>query len=82
MYKYLTWNNIIQVLLVFFTIAGFLLTSLKLVKYGLILNLISQIFWLYSTYQSWKRADQIGAFINTIIITLILIYGVINYWLI
>lgn len=77
--KYL--NSFMQVGLVGFTMLGFLLTSLKLPEYGLIANLISEIFWIYSTYKAWKGADQIGMFINTIIITIILIVGIINYWL-
>src|SRR5262249_20631569 len=60
---------------------GFLLTSLKLPHYGVIANLVGQVFWLYSSYRAWREADQIGIFISTICITLILAYGVTNYWL-
>jgi len=70
-----------QVGLVGFTMLGFLLTSLKLPQYGVIANLVSEVFWLYSTYKAWKEADQLGMFINTLIVTAILIFGVINYWL-
>jgi hypothetical protein len=75
------WNNIVQIGLPFFTILGFLLTGLKLPQWGLISNLFAQIFWLPSTYKAWKEANQIGLFINTLCILVILIYGVINYWL-
>jgi len=71
-----------QVGLIGFTMLGFLLTSFKLPQYGLIANLVSEFFWVYSSYKSWKQADQIGIFITTIIITLIVLWGVINYWLI
>lgn len=81
MKKYFTLNTIFQFCLVIFTILGFLLTSLKMPEYGLIANLVAQIFWLYSSYKAWKNADQIGIFINTIFITLILIYGILNYWI-
>ncbi|MEI7709352.1 MAG: hypothetical protein WCI76_01405 [bacterium] len=81
MKKYLTTNIFMQIGLVVFTMLGFLLTSLKLPQYGLIANLISEIFWLYSSYKAWKNADQIGIFINTILITMIVLFGVINYWL-
>jgi hypothetical protein len=47
---------------------------------GLIFNLIAQIFWLYSSYKAWENANQIGMFITTIIMTLIILGGVINYW--
>lgn len=81
MKKYLNFNGLIQVCVVFFTMLGFLLIALKLPGWGLISNLISQPFWFYSSYKSWKNADQIGAFINTLMITVILIFGVINYFL-
>lgn len=81
MKKYLTINNLAQIGLVSFTLFGFLLTALKLPAYGLIFNLISQAFWLYSSYKAWKNADQIGIFINTILITAILLFGIINYWI-
>ena len=81
MKKYLTLNNIAQVNLVFFTMLGFLLTSLKLPQYGLISNLIAQVFWWYSSYKAWKQAGQLGIFINTILISIILLFGVLNYWI-
>lgn len=74
-------NSVMQIGLVGFTMLGFLLTSLKLPEYGLIANLFSEVFWLYSTYKAWKEANQVGMFINTLIVTAILIFGVINYWL-
>jgi hypothetical protein len=74
-------NALMQVGLVVFTGLGFALTALKLPQYGLPANLISQFFWLYSAYQAWRRANQIGIFIASIFITLILLGGVINYWL-
>ena len=81
MNKYMTINNVAQFGLVFFTIFGFLLISLKLPEYGLISNLVAQIFWLFSSYKAWKNANQIGMFINTIIITLIVLWGILNYWI-
>ncbi len=66
--------------LVIFTMLGFALTSLKMPEWGLVSNLASEVFWLYSAYRSWKEANQIGIFITTIIITFILVAGVINYW--
>jgi len=53
---------------------------MKMPEYGLIMTLISQVFWLHSTYRAWKEADQIGLFINTVLYTMITLYGVINYW--
>lgn len=74
------YNTVFQFCLVIFTVLGFLFTSLKMPAYGLIFNLISQVFWIYSSYKAWKKADQVGIFINTIIITCIILFGVINYW--
>lgn len=75
-----TFNTIAQICLVVFTSLGFLLTALKLPAYGLVSNLLGQVFWIYSAYRSWKEADQVGVFINTIITTAIISAGVINYW--
>ena len=82
MKKYLTLNSLMQICLVLFTSLGFLLTGLGLPRYGLVSNLIGEIFWLYSSYKAWKKADQVGMFINSIIITIVLLAGVINYWFI
>jgi hypothetical protein len=81
MNEIISFNGIMQIGLVGFTGLGFLLTSLKRPQYGLIANLVSQLFWLYSAYRAWREADQVGIFITSICITIILVYGVANYWL-
>jgi hypothetical protein len=53
-----TLNNFMQVGLTGFTITGFLLTSMKIPEYGLLFNLIAQIFWLYSSWKAGKEANQ------------------------
>ncbi|MFZ2072211.1 MAG: hypothetical protein WA101_01010 [Minisyncoccia bacterium] len=73
-------NILVQASLVFFTIGGYLLTSFKLPQYGLIVALISQIFWFYSSYKAWKESNQIGIFITTIFMTLVISFGIFNYW--
>ena len=79
--KGIDWLNVLmQIGLVGFTAGGFLLTALKLPQYGLISNLIAEVFWMYSSWRAWREANQIGIFIATIFITLILIGGVLNYW--
>jgi hypothetical protein len=70
-----------QILLPTLTIAGFLLTALKHQLLGFSIATIAQIFWLYSGYQSWKKAGQIGIFITAIILLLVYIIGILNYWL-
>jgi hypothetical protein len=79
MRKYFNFNGLAQFCIFFFTAMGFLLIGLKLPGWGLASNLISEPFWLYSSYKSWKNANQIGAFITTIMITAILLFGVLNY---
>jgi hypothetical protein len=69
-----------QILLPTFTVIGFLLTGLKMPQIGLLVSLISEIFWFYTAWQSWKKANQIGILITTIIVTIVLLFGVINYW--
>ena len=74
------FDKITQVLLPVFTILGFLLTSLKKPAFGLIFNLVAEIFWIYASWQAWKKAGQIGILVTTVFITIIVGYGVINYW--
>lgn len=64
------------------TIAGQIATSLKYPQFGLIINLIAQPFWLYSSWKAYKQAGQSGMFITTVIFTIITTMGVINYWFI
>lgn len=76
------WFNVLmQIGLVGFTMLGFLLTALKMPEYGLVANLTSQIFWLYASWKAWKEANQFGIFVVTLCIIVILISGVVNYWL-
>lgn len=75
-----TFNSFAQICLTVFTVLGFALTSFKLPQYGLIAALISQIFWVYSSYKAWKEANQIGIFLTTIFIVITIIIGLVNYW--
>jgi phosphomannomutase len=54
-----------QILIPTLTLSSVLAISLKHPALGLLLNLLAQPFWLYSTYIAWKRQGQIGMFINT-----------------
>lgn len=75
------FNQFTQVFLPTFTILGFFFTSLKMPEYGLLFNLTAQVFWLYSSWKAWREAGQIGIFVTTIVITCIVLYGVVNYWI-
>jgi hypothetical protein len=74
------FDRLTQVLLPTLTILGFGLTSLKYPAYGLTVNLFAEVFWFYAAWKAWKEAGQVGIFITTIVITLILIFGVVNYF--
>ncbi|MCL5667205.1 MAG: hypothetical protein M1383_05560 [Patescibacteria group bacterium] len=78
--KKISFNTIAQAGLTAFTVLGFVLTAFKLPQYGLIAALVSQIFWVYSSYKAWREANQIGIFITTIFIIVTIIWGLINYW--
>jgi len=75
------FDKVTQILLPIFTIAGFLLTSFKMPQFGLPIQLLAQVVWLYSGYQAWKKANQIGIFVTSIVLTFIVIFGIINYWI-
>jgi hypothetical protein len=74
-------NILTQIFLPAFTLGAQLAVALKYPQLGLILNLIAQPFWLYSSWQAFKQAGQIGMLINVIAFTLITLFGIINYWL-
>lgn len=63
------------------TIGAQVATSLKYPEWGLVINLMAQPFWLYSTWKSYKQAGQIGILITTIIFMIVTTIGIINYWL-
>lgn len=71
-----------QILIPAFTLGGVLAISLKHPALGLLLNLLAQPFWLYSTYIAWRTQGQIGMFINTIAYACITAFGVFNYYLV
>lgn len=75
------FDKLTQILLPIFTVSGWLLVASKHAKYGFIVNSIGQIFWLYTSYQAYKRAGQVGIFVTTIIMTIVTFYGLFNWWL-
>lgn len=80
MNKHVLFDKATQVLLPTLTILGFAFTAIKQPGLGLIFSLLSEVFWIYSGWQAYKKAGQIGIFITSIIITIIVGYGVLNYW--
>lgn len=74
------FNTVAQFALPGLTIGAQIATSLKFPEYGLIMNLLAQPFWLYSSWKAWRQAGQIGILITTVIFILITMFGIINYW--
>lgn len=74
------FNLLTQMALPVLTIGGQIAIALKFPQWGLILVLISQPFWLYSSWRSYKQAGQIGIFVNTVVFSVVTIFGVFNYW--
>ena len=75
------FDNLTQIFLPGLTALGFLMTSLKNPALGLAINLSAQVFWFYSGWKAWKEAGQIGIFITAVLITIALLIGVLNYWI-
>jgi hypothetical protein len=73
-------DSLSQIAIPIFTVLGYLLTSIKHPEWGLIASLISQPFWFHSSYKAYKEAGQVGILITSIILSLIILGGVINYW--
>lgn len=65
-----------------FTIIAAIFTSFKHPEYGQAIGLVSQTFWGYTGWRAWKDRNEKGILINTIIISSILSFGTINYWII
>jgi hypothetical protein len=75
------FDQLTQVAIPVFTLGAQVIFALKVPQWGLAFNLAAQPFWLYSTWKSYKKAGQIGMFINTVAFTFITIFGLINYWI-
>ena len=75
------FNLVTQFALPTLTIIGFTLTASKNPRIGLLFNLVAQVFWVYSSYKAWKKAGQLGMFITSVIITVVVLYGLLNYWI-
>lgn len=74
------FNQITQIAIPVLTISVQIAFAFKLPQWGLIINMIAQPFWIYSAWKSYKQAGQIGLFITTILVTIIIGLGIINYW--
>ena len=74
-------DRVSQIAIPSFTIFGFVLISIQRPDLGLIFSMIAQPFWLFSTWKSYKEAGQIGLFVTAVIMTAVIGFGIINYWI-
>lgn len=75
------FNDVSQVAVPTLTVAVQVAMAMKLPQWGLVINMIAQPFWIYSAWKAYKGAGQIGLLITTIIVTIVIGLGLINYWL-
>lgn len=76
------FNTATQIALPVLTISVQVAIAMKLPQWGLVINMVAQPFWIYSAWKSYKQAGQIGLLITTIIVTIVIGVGLVNYWLI
>jgi hypothetical protein len=62
------------------TISAQTAIAFKYPQWGLVINMLAQPFWIYSGWKAYKKAGQVGLFATTIIMTIIIAFGVVNYW--
>jgi len=74
------FNKTTQIALPIMTVAVQAAIALKLPQWGLVINMLAQPFWIYSAWKSYKQAGQIGLLVTTLIVTVIIGLGIINYW--
>lgn len=75
------FNSLTQIVIPVLTIGGQIAIAMKFPQWGLIVALASQPFWLYSSWKSYKEAGQVGMFVNTVIFSIVTVYGLVNYWM-
>ena len=74
------FNTITQVAIPVLTVGTQIAIALKYPQWGLVINLIAQPFWIYSAWKSYKKAGQIGLFITTVLVTIVISLGIVNYF--
>jgi hypothetical protein len=74
------FGSVFQFAIPILTIASQVVISLKSPEYGLIIGLTAQPFWLYSSWKAYKEAGQAGILVNTVVVAILILGGVINYW--
>jgi len=75
-----TVDSLTQWMIPCLTISAQVAIALKYPQWGLVINMASQPFWLYSGWKAYNQAGQSGILITTVIFTIITAAGIINYW--
>ncbi len=75
------FDKVTQILLPVLTLGGYALTSARRPELGVVVTMSAQVFWLYAGWQAYKKAGQIGILITAVLLTFILAYGIVNYWI-
>ena len=74
------FNTITQVAIPVLTVGTQIAIALRYPQWGLVINLISQPFWIYSSWKAYKNAGQVGLLVTTLMVTIVIILGIINYF--
>ncbi len=75
------FDSLTQIAIPVLTLGAQVILALKHPLLALILMLLAQPFWLYSSWKSYKQAGQSGILVNTVAFTFITIFGIVNYWI-
>ena len=75
------FNSLAQFAIPSLTIGAQIAIALKYPQWGLLVNLMAQPFWLYSSWKAYKQAGQVGILITTVIFIIVTVAGLINYWI-
>jgi len=74
------FNTITQIAIPVLTVGTQIAIALKYPQWGLVINLISQPFWIYSSWKAYKKAGHVGLLITTVLVTVVILLGIINYF--
>lgn len=73
-------NLLAQIAIPTLTVATQVAIAFKYPQWGLVINMAAQPFWIYSAWKAYKQAGQIGLFVTAIMITVVIGFGILNYW--
>ena len=74
------FNTITQVAIPVLTVGTQIAIALRYPQWGLVINLISQPFWIYSSWKAYKNAGQVGLLVTTLMVTIVIFLGIIIYF--